>query len=93
MRVIKRSGAEADFSREKIHKAITRANDEVKAENKKYAASDETIDLIATRLYERCRKRPKATPVEEIKDMIVFTQDFPSIHNKRVNLTHVIHKV
>ena len=35
MRVIKRSGAEADFSREKIHKAITRANDEVKAENKK----------------------------------------------------------
>lgn len=70
MRVIKRSGAEADFSREKIHKAITRANDEVKAENKKYAASDEIIDLIATRLYERCRKRPRATPVEEIQDMI-----------------------
>ena len=70
MRVIKRSGDEVDFSRDKIHKSITRANDEVKAENKKYAASRETIDLIATRLYERCRKRTRPTPAEEIQDMI-----------------------
>ena len=70
MRVVKRSGEEVDFSREKIHKAITRANDEVMAENKKHAASDETIDIIATRLYERCRKRTRPTPVEEIQDMI-----------------------
>ena len=70
MRVIKRSGEEVDFSRDKIHKAITRANNEVKAENKKHAASDEAIDLIATRLYERCRKRPRPTTVEEIQDMI-----------------------
>lgn len=70
MKVIKRSGDEVDFNREKIRDAITRANDEVRAENKRHAASRETIDLIATRLYERCRKRPRATPVEEIKDMI-----------------------
>lgn len=70
MKVIKRNGVEVDFSRDKIHKAITRANDEVKADNKKHAASDETIDLIAMRLYERCRKRPRATSVEEIQDMI-----------------------
>lgn len=70
MKVIKRNGAEVDFSRDKIYRAITRANDEVKAGDKKRAASDETIDLIITRLYERCRKRPKPTPVEEIQDMI-----------------------
>ena len=70
MKVIKRNGTEADFSREKIYKAITRANEEVRSFNEKDATSDTVINTIATRLYERCRKRPRATSVEEIQDMI-----------------------
>ena len=70
MKVIKRNGAEVDFSREKIYKAIKSANEEVRSFDEKDAASDATINTIATRLYERCRKRPRATSVEEIQDMI-----------------------
>lgn len=70
MKVIKRNGAEVDFSREKIHSAITKANNEVRANNERDAASDETISTISMRLYERCRKRQRATSVEEIQDMI-----------------------
>ena len=70
MKVIKRNGAEVDFSREKIYKAIKSANEEVRSFDEKDAASDTTINTIATRLYERCRKRTRATSVEEIQDMI-----------------------
>ena len=70
MKVIKRNGVEVDFSREKIYKAIKSANDEVRSFDEKDAASDTTINTIATRLYERCRKRTRATSVEEIQDMI-----------------------
>ena len=70
MKVIKRNGAEVDFSREKIYKAIKSANEEVRSFDEKDAASDVTINMIATRLYERCRKRSRATSVEEIQDMI-----------------------
>ena len=70
MKVIKRNGAEVDFSREKIYKAIKSANEEVRSFDEKDAASDATINTIATRLYERCRKRARATSVEEIQDMI-----------------------
>lgn len=70
MKVIKRNGAEVDFSREKIYKAIKSANEEVRSFDEKDAASDATINTIATRLYERCRKRTRATSVEEIQDMI-----------------------
>ena len=70
MKVIKRNGAEVDFSREKIYKAIKSANEEVRSFDEKDAASDATINMIATRLYERCRKRSRATSVEEIQDMI-----------------------
>lgn len=70
MKVIKRNGVEVDFSREKIYNAIKKANDEVRSYNEKDAASDSTIGTIATRLYERCRKRTRATSVEEIQDMI-----------------------
>lgn len=70
MKVIKRNGTEVDFNREKIYNAIARANDEVRSFNEKDAASDATISMIATRLYERCRKRSRATSVEEIQDMI-----------------------
>ena len=70
MKVIKRNGAEVDFSREKIYKAIKSANEEVRSFDEKDAASDATINTIATRLYERCRKRTRATSVEDIQDMI-----------------------
>jgi ribonucleoside-triphosphate reductase len=70
MKVIKRNGTEADFSREKIYKAITKANEEVRSLNEKEAAPESVISMIATRLYERCRKRSRATSVEEIQDMI-----------------------
>lgn len=70
MKVIKRNGVEVDFSREKIYQAISRANDEVRSFDEKDAVSDVVINTIATRLYERCRKRSRATSVEEIQDMI-----------------------
>ena len=70
MKVIKRNGVEVDFSRDKIYKAIKSANEEVRSFDEKDAASDATINTIATRLYERCRKRTRATSVEEIQDMI-----------------------
>ena len=70
MKVIKRNGVEVDFSREKIYKAIKSANEEVRSFDEKGAASEATINTIATRLYERCRKRTRATSVEEIQDMI-----------------------
>lgn len=70
MKVLKRSGEEVDFSREKIYRAIAKANEEVRAENEKNAASEETLNAVVTRLYERCRKRPRPTPAEEIQDMI-----------------------
>ncbi len=70
MKVIKRNGVEVDFSRDKIYQAITKANDEVRSFDEKDAASETVINTIATRLYERCRKRSRATSVEEIQDMI-----------------------
>lgn len=70
MKVIKRNGVEVDFNRDKIYNAIKSANDEVRSFNEKDAASDATINTIVTRLYERCRKRTRATSVEEIQDMI-----------------------
>ena len=70
MKVIKRNGVEVDFSRDKIVNAISSANNEVRSFNEKEAASDDTINKIVTRLCERCRKRTRATSVEEIQDMI-----------------------
>lgn len=70
MKVIKRNGVEVDFSRDKIFRAISKANDEVKAFDEKAAVSDAVVNTIAARLYDRCRKRNRATTVEEIQDMI-----------------------
>lgn len=70
MKVIKRNGVEVDFSRDKIYQAITKANDEVRSFDERDATSEAVINTIATRLYERCRKRSRATSVEEIQDMI-----------------------
>lgn len=70
MKVIKRNGEEVEFSRAKIVGAIAKANDELAQTNLKDTLSDDDINTIATRLYERCRKRQRATTVEEIQDMV-----------------------
>lgn len=70
MNVIKRNGEEVEFNRDKIYNAIIKANNEVKSINEKEAISDTTINVIVSRLYDRCRKRSRATSVEEIQDMI-----------------------
>lgn len=70
MKVIKRNGVEVDFDKSKIVKAISLASDEAASVNPKNALNKDTISTIATRLYERCRKRSRATNVEEIQDMV-----------------------
>lgn len=67
MKVIKRNGVEVDFDRTKIVKAIMSANNEV---DPKKRIADETIAIIAGRIYERIRKRARTTTVEEIQDMV-----------------------
>ena len=70
MKVIKRNGEEVEFSRSKIISAISRANDELAQANPKNTLSDDEINSIATRLYERCRKRPTPTHTSEIQEMV-----------------------
>lgn len=70
MKVIKRNGTEVDFHKQKIASAISKANKEMEAIDSKETISDEVIATIAVKLYERCRKRPRATSVEEIQDMV-----------------------
>ena len=70
MKVIKRNGDEVEFCKEKIVSAISRANDEILAENPDASIKKEVISTIANRLYERCRKRTRSTSVEEIQDMV-----------------------
>ena len=70
MKVIKRNGVEVDFDRNKIYQAITRANDEVRSFDEKDAAPEPVMATITSRLYERCRKRARATSVDEIQDML-----------------------
>lgn len=67
MKVIKRNGVEVDFDRTKIVKAIMSANNEVDPRKR---IADETIAIIASRIYERIRKRARTTTVEEIQDMV-----------------------
>lgn len=70
MKVIKRNGEEVDFCKKKIENAITRAVDEIRETNPDEVLSNSAIQAIATRLYERCRKRKTSTSVEEIQDMV-----------------------
>ena len=70
MKVIKRNGVEDNFLRSKIVSAISRANDEMRGIDIKETISDETINTIASKLYDRCRKRGRAVSVEEIQSMV-----------------------
>lgn len=70
MKVIKRNGTEVEFHKSKIINAIRRANDEMASIDAKESIKADVIQSIATKLYERCRKRTRATSVEEIQDMV-----------------------
>ena len=67
MIVIKRDGRETKFERAKIYAAIKAAFDEVE-KIMPVRNSEETSQLISTRLADRYRKRNRAISVEEIQD-------------------------
>ena len=67
MRIIKRSGAEADFDISKIIAAIYKAN-AVVGEDDKLKKSQ--VDRIANTVENQCRSMNRAMSVEEIQDMV-----------------------
>lgn len=67
MNVIKRSGSEAKFNVEKIYNAIIKANNSVE-ENKRL--SEEKVSEIAKMVEKECKKRRRASTVEEIQDLV-----------------------
>ena len=67
MKVIKRNGAEVDFTPEKIKNAISSANEEVDV---KYRLSDREIDDIVTGITETTKIIGRAASVEEIQDTV-----------------------
>ena len=67
MKIIKRSGAEVLFNREKIVKAIEKANAQVE-ESKRL--SEKQIDSIACDIEIQCHKEGHALNVEDIQDLV-----------------------
>ena len=67
MKIIKRSGDEVDFNREKIVTAISKAN---KSVDKKYRIPNSVIDEIANRIEWELTKAITIMSVEDIQDMV-----------------------
>ena len=67
MKIIKRNGAEVNFDINKIILAIRKANNVV-SENDKI--SDETINNIATKIYEICLNSHLSLNVEQVQDYV-----------------------
>lgn len=67
MKIIKRSGEEQEFDVEKIVSAISRANLDV---DKKDRISDDKIREIAGNVEAICKKKRRASSVEEIQDLV-----------------------
>jgi ribonucleoside-triphosphate reductase len=67
MKIIKRSGQEAQFDRQKIIAAVTKANNEVNARKR---LSAEQIEKIGLNVEEYAAKRKRALGVEEIQDIV-----------------------
>ena len=67
MKLIKRSGAEVVFDKEKISDAVIKANGAVE-ENDKISASD--ISKITDRVEKKCEKLRRSVSVEEVQDMV-----------------------
>lgn len=67
MKIIKRSGAEAPFDRNKIVVAVTKASNEAKETNR---LSEKQIESIADDIEIECAKQQHALNVEEIQDLV-----------------------
>lgn len=68
MEVIKRSGKEVEFDREKIRNAVLHANDSV--DDKKYQLKDAQIERITDKVIKKCELFGRAVHVEEIQDLV-----------------------
>lgn len=73
MRIINKDGEVVDYERKDMIAGIRKANAFVKdsdlfQENK--VLPEETMVIVATRIYERIRKREKPTPIAEIHDIV-----------------------
>ena len=69
IRVIKRDGTETNFNKSNLIVCMQRANEDV-ISNGQEGMTEDCIQAIATRLYNRCFARKRAVAVEEIQDMI-----------------------
>lgn len=68
MKVIKRDGREVDFDKNKIIKAISKANDESKTNNEKILSKSEILN-IANEIERKINHSQRAYSVEEIQDL------------------------
>ncbi|MGI6106990.1 MAG: anaerobic ribonucleoside-triphosphate reductase [Lachnospiraceae bacterium] len=67
MKIIKRSGAEVPFDRNKITAAVQKANASVPASDR---LNEEQIEEISANVEAHCRKMNRALNVEEIQDLV-----------------------
>ena len=67
MKIIKRSGVEASFDREKIITAVTKANNEVRESDR---LTNAQIGAIADDIEIECNKQQRALSVEDIQDLV-----------------------
>ena len=68
MKVIKRSGQEVEFDKEKIYNAIIKANNSV--ENPNERLSQDQILRVVDQVIDECESVGRAISVEEIQDMV-----------------------
>lgn len=67
MKIVKRSGAEVEFERQKIVNAITLANSEI---NPKDRISDSDIARIADAVVAECERQNRVVSVEDVQDIV-----------------------
>lgn len=70
MKVIKRSGQEVVFDKDKIAVAVGKANESIEDQSKRLTKED--IQDIASRVAEKCEALNRAVGVEEIQDLVEF---------------------
>lgn len=68
--VVNKDGSEVAFDKNKIIDTLHKDNEAMRAVNPQGIVGEHIILVIATRLYDRCRKRPGKVTVAEISDMI-----------------------
>ena len=67
MKVIKRSGSETKFNASKIFNAISKANNSL---DENLRLTDDQIREITAKVEKECKKRKRASSVEEIQDLV-----------------------